>query len=221
MAGIVTGAGALALVGLLLAFHLHADRAMAVIDRLLLRFPRWLAAWLSQALRAFGEGLAVLQAPAAHLLAIQAQSFLIWLLIALGFYWNNAAFGLALPFHSTFLLTAFLTVGVAIPTPGMVGGFHVFYLLAMNQAFGVDKDTAAAAGTAAHALSNLPVLVLGLLLLGREGLTFGRVAQMTEEKPGEGPPVGRDPDDDDEDAGARRVSTILPGSERGDAARRV
>jgi hypothetical protein len=155
------------------------------------------------------------------LLAIQAQSFLIWLLIALGLYWNNAAFGLTLPFHSTFLLIAFLTVGVAIPTPGMVGGFHVFYLLAMNQAFGVDKDIAAAAGTAAHALSNLPVLVLGLLLLGREGLTFGRVAQMTEEKPGEGPPAGRDPVDDDEDAGARRVSTVLPGSERGDAARRV
>src|SRR5258708_35476748 len=110
---------------------------------------------------------------------------------------------------------------MGIPTGGMVGGFHVFYFLAINQALGVDKDTPAAAGTAAHALSNLPVLVLGLLLLGREGITFGRVAQMTEEKPGEGPPVGRDPDDDDEDAGARRVSTILPGSERGDAARRV
>jgi uncharacterized protein (TIRG00374 family) len=227
MAGVVTGLGALAVVSLLLAFHLHADRALAVIDRLLLRFPRWLAAWLSQALRAFGEGLAVLQAPAPHLLAIQAQSFLIWLTIALGFYWNNAAFGLTLPFHSTFLLTAFLTVGVAIPTPGMVGGFHVFYLLAMNQAFGVDKDIAAAAGTAAHALSNLPVLVLGLLFLGREGLTFGRVAKMTDEKPedekpGDEVPGKRDGDDrDGEDDGARRLSSGLSGSERGRGAPRL
>jgi hypothetical protein len=37
-----------------------------------------------------------------------------------------------------------------------------------------------AAGIAAHALSNLPVLLLGLVFLGREGLTLGKVAEMTE-----------------------------------------
>ena len=47
----------------------------------------------------------------------------------------------------------------------------------------MDKGTAAAAGITAHALSNLPVLVLGLLFLGREGLTFGKVAEMTERRP--------------------------------------
>jgi uncharacterized protein (TIRG00374 family) len=231
MAGIATGLGVVVIIAVLLAFHVHADRALAVIDRLLLRFPAWVAAWLSQVLRAFGQGLAVLQAPASHLLAIQAQSFLIWLLIALGFYWNNAAFGITLPFHSTFLLIAFLTVGVAIPTPGMVGGFHAFYLLAMTEAFGVSKDAAAAAALSAHALSNLPVLVLGLLLLGREGLSFGKVAEMTEEGRGKGgeeepeatsPPrggLGRNRDDIDGRAAA--TSSTAPRSEGGGAARRV
>ena len=182
-AGVVTGAAALTITLVLLAFHVHADPAMAVIDRILSRFPAWLAAPVSLALRAFSEGLAVLQAPAGHLAAIAAQSVLIWLAIALGIYWNNRAFGLDLPFHSAFLIIAFLTVGVAIPTPGMVGGFHQFYLLALTQAFGVDKATAAAAGIASHALSNLPVLVLGLVYLGPEGLTFGKVAEMTSEEP--------------------------------------
>jgi hypothetical protein len=68
----------------------------------------------------------------------------------------------------------------------MVGGFHAFYLLAMSQAFGIPKDTAVAAGLTAHALSNLPVLILGLVYLGREGLTLGKVAAMTEEKAEEG-----------------------------------
>jgi uncharacterized membrane protein YbhN (UPF0104 family) len=90
-----------------------------------------------------------------------------------------------LPFHSTFLLLAFLTVGVAVPTPGNVGGFHEAYLLAMTQAFGVPRETAAAAGIAGHALGNLPVLILGLVFLGREGLTMGRVAKMTQEPPPE------------------------------------
>jgi uncharacterized membrane protein YbhN (UPF0104 family) len=98
---------------------------------------------------------------------------------------NNRAFGLDLPFHTSFLMVAFLTVGVAVPTPGTVGGFHEFYLLALTQAFGVDKVTAAAAGLACHALTNLPVLVLGLALLGREGLTMGKVADMAD-KPSDG-----------------------------------
>ena len=80
------------------------------------------------------------------------------------------------------ILMAFLVVGVAIPTPGMVGGFHAFYLLALADVYGVPRATAAAAAVAAHALSNLPVLVCGLVLLGREGLSLGRVAEVTREQ---------------------------------------
>ncbi len=178
--GLVVGAGALVLVLVLLAFHVHADRALAFCDRLLASLPAWLRTPLAGVLRSFSQGLAVLQAPAAHLLAIVAQSVLVWLLIDLGFHWTHRAFGIDLPFHATFLLVAFLTVGVAIPTPGMVGGFHAFYLLALTEAFGVDPGPAAAAGLAAHALSTLPVIVLGLAFLGREGVSLGRVAQMSD-----------------------------------------
>ena len=45
-----------------------------------------------------------------------------------------------LPFHATFLIIAFLTVGVAIPTPGMVGGFHAFFILALAEVFGVSTE---------------------------------------------------------------------------------
>jgi uncharacterized membrane protein YbhN (UPF0104 family) len=121
---------------------------------------------------------------------IFGQSILVWLSIDLSIWANNRAFGLDLPFHTSFLMVAFLTVGVAAPTPGAVGGFHEFYLLALTQAFGVDKHTAAAAGIACHALTNLPVLVLGLALLGREGLTMGKVADMAEQPP-DGPPEAR------------------------------
>jgi glycosyltransferase 2 family protein len=178
-AGAVAGLAALAVLALLFAFRLRGDRAMVLVDRLLKPLPTRLASAASHGFRAFGDGLAVLQASGAHLLAIFGQSLLLWLCIDLTMYLNNRAFGLDLPFHSTFLLIGFLTVGVAIPTPGMVGGFHESYLLALTQAYGVDKGVAAAAGITAHALSNLPVLVLGLIFIGREGLTFGKVAEMT------------------------------------------
>jgi uncharacterized membrane protein YbhN (UPF0104 family) len=114
--------------------------------------------------------------------AIVVQSFLVWLSIAGAIFLNNRAFGIDLPFPATFLIIAFLTVGVAIPTPGMVGGYHVAYFWAVAKVYGVDPDVARAAGLAGHALSTLPVLVLGLAFLGREGLSLGRVAAMSEDK---------------------------------------
>jgi uncharacterized membrane protein YbhN (UPF0104 family) len=174
--------GAVVALGCLAALHANPRGAVGWLERLLARAPRWLAEPLGRVLHAFLAGLAVLRAPASHLLKIALQSLLVWLLIALGFHLNHIAFGIDLPFRATFLLIAFLVVGVAIPTPGMVGGFHAFYLIALSGVYGIDRATAAAAGIAAHALTNLPILVFGLALLGREGLSLGRVAQVTRDE---------------------------------------
>lgn len=190
LGGAMAGGAALAVLVVLLLLHGHAEAVVRLLRRLLSPLPvRWVEV-VAHAVGTFAEGLAVLKASPAHLLVIFGQSLLVWLSIDLSIWWNNRAFGLDLPFHTSFLMVAFLTVGVAAPTPGAVGGFHEFYLLALTQAFGVDKHTAAAAGIACHALTNLPVLVLGLALLGREGLTMGKVADMAE-KPPDGPPEAR------------------------------
>jgi uncharacterized protein (TIRG00374 family) len=167
--------------GLLTALHTNPARVIGWIEARLAAAPRWLSGPLTRILHSFSEGLAVLRAPASHLAKIGLQSLVVWLLIALGFHLNHLAFHIDLPFRATFLLIAFLVVGVAIPTPGMVGGFHAFYLIALHQVFGVDRTTAAAAGVAAHALTNLPVLAIGLALLGRERVSLGRVAAVTRE----------------------------------------
>jgi uncharacterized protein (TIRG00374 family) len=162
--------------------HVHAERVLPWIEWCLRWLPRRIAATLARAARSFADGLAVLRAPTSHLLALAGQSLLLWLAIASTFYFTHLAFGLALPFHATFFLMAFLTVGVAIPTPGNVGGFHALYRFALAEGFGIDSATAAAVGIMAHALTNLPVLALGLLFLGRVGLTLGRVAEVAGEE---------------------------------------
>ena len=180
VAGIGAAAGALAILVILLLWHRHADLAMRIAGRVLRPFPARFAEAVAKGVRSFGDGLAVLKASPLHLAAILGQSLVVWLTIALGIHWNNRAFGLALPFHTAFLVIAFLTVGVSIPTPGAVGGFHAFYRAALTEAYGVDSDAAAAAGIASHALTNLPVLLLGLAFLGREGLSVSKVANMSE-----------------------------------------
>ncbi len=184
--GAMTAAGTLVLIVLLWALHAHAARIVPLVDRGLRWLPAGLGRRLSHALHSFAEGLAVLHAPPSHLLLLFGQSLLLWLSIAAGFHLNHLAFGLTLPFHATFLLCAFLTVGVAIPTPGMIGGFHAFYRFALTEAFGQPAGVAAAAGITAHAMTNLPVLALGLYFVSREGLSLGAVARMTE---GDAPPA--------------------------------
>jgi len=166
---------ALGLLAFLLALHSSAERVVASVERLLAQAPRWLAEPLGKLLRSFSDGLAVLRAPAAHLALIGLQSIALWLVTALGFQLTQIAFSIDLPFQTTFLLITFLVVGESIPTPGLVGGFHAFYALALAEVFGVDRTTAVAASIAAHALTNLPVLLLGLAFLGREGLSFERL----------------------------------------------
>ena len=181
-AGGVTAFIALGVLIVLVLFHIYAERALAVADRLLAFFPAVIARPFRGLLKSFGDGLAVLKAPPTLWLTIAAQSMVLWMAIAFGFHFNNLAFGIVLPVHAVFVLIAFLVVGVSIPTPGNVGGFHVFYLYAMRDAFGVPAETASAAGISAHALSNLVILVVGLVFLAREGLTMGKVAELAGEQ---------------------------------------
>lgn len=177
------GAAAVAAVALavLAAFHFQAERAMRLIDRVLSWLPARIAGPLGQMARSFSDGLVVLQAPLPHLAWIGAQSLLLWLSIGLGIFCTSEAFGVGLPFRSAFLILGFLTVGVSIPTPGMVGGFHSAYRIALTEGFGADASVAAAAGLTLHAVTNLPVLIFGLGWLSREGLTLGKVQEITDE----------------------------------------
>jgi len=71
----------------------------------------------------FARGLAIVRRPSRLLIAL-LLSFPLWLMICLGTWAMTRAFGLAIPFAGSFLLVAILVLGVAVPTPGAVGGFH-------------------------------------------------------------------------------------------------
>jgi hypothetical protein len=82
---------------------------------------------------------------------------------------------------SSFLVTTLLVVGVAVPTPGAVGGFHTMYKFGVVTFFGVPDDRAVGAAVVLHAVSFVPVTLLGLVFMFKEGLTFGRMRQMAEQ----------------------------------------
>ena len=74
-----------------------------------------------------------------------------------------------------------LVVGVAMPTPGAVGGFHAAYQIAVQSFFGAPTDRAVGAAIVLHAISFLPVTAMALVFMAREGLTLGGAAALAKE----------------------------------------
>jgi uncharacterized membrane protein YbhN (UPF0104 family) len=102
----------------------------------------------------------------------------LWLSIAAGIWCVSRAFHIPLPFVGSFLVMALLVVGVAVPTPGAVGGFHYFYRLAATTFYGAPNDRAVGAAIVLHAVSFVPVAVVGLALLAREGMSLASVGRL-------------------------------------------
>jgi glycosyltransferase 2 family protein len=169
--------------GFLAALRVEGGPARRLLDWVLGLLPVKVGIQVRGLVSSFISGLEVFGSSPGQWTRLVAESFGLWLLIAGVIHLNSLAFGFEIPFHSSFLIIAFLTVGVAIPTPGMVGGFHASYTLVLTAIYGVDQGRAAAAGLVLHALQNLPVLIMGIGFLGREGLSLGSMRTISQGKP--------------------------------------
>src|SRR4029079_15011018 len=119
--------GAVSVVGLIAMFFLAGHpAALERVTRTVVRvLPERLGGAAARLVRAFAEGLAIVRQPDRLLMAL-ALSVPVWLSIAAGIWLSTLAFHIDMPFTGAFLIQALLVVGVAVPTPGAVGGFHYF-----------------------------------------------------------------------------------------------
>ena len=175
MAGLAAGAA------LVVLFALSGDparlgRAMARLERVA---PPALVAWLARVTESFAEGLAVIRRPSRLLVAL-AWSFPLWLSIAAGIWSMAKAFEMAVPFTGSFLLIALLVVGVAVPTPGAIGGFHEAFRIGATTFYGAREESAVGAAIVLHLFSIGPTLLLGIWFAAREGLNLTGMRQLAE-----------------------------------------
>ena len=142
--------------------------------------PARLARVVAGVVQSFAQGLALMRRPA-HLVGSLALSFPLWLSIALGIWVTSRAFHMTFGYLGSFLVMTLLVVGVAVPTPGQVGGFHTAYKIAVTTFFGVSETNAVGAAIVLHAVSFVPVTLLGLAFMAREGLSLGRMRDLAED----------------------------------------
>jgi uncharacterized membrane protein YbhN (UPF0104 family) len=113
-----------------------------------------------------------------ELSAIITSSLAMWLLIDLSVWVGLMAFGLPLKFFDTFLLMVALTVGISVPTPGGVGPYEYFCQISLTDIWGVPAAVAGATAVTLHAISILPPIVIGLLLMWRDGVRPAEVRSL-------------------------------------------
>jgi uncharacterized protein (TIRG00374 family) len=182
LAGLVS-AGALIVLFVLAGDPERLGRAVARLAKVV---PSAFAGVIARVAEKFAHGLAAIRRPGRLLLAL-LWSFPLWLCICLGIWAITVAFGFDVPFSGSFLLDAVLVLGVAVPTPGAIGGFHEAFRVAATVFFSAPDEAAVAAAIVLHLFSIGPSLVLGLLFAAQAGLNVSgmrRLADQAEPQPG-------------------------------------
>ena len=173
--------GILAITSLFL-LSLYPKKAGAVFEKLLFLFPYHLKDKLVNLLHSFISGLQVFDHKT-KLLWIGVLSLIIWFFNATPIYILCYAFDIKLSFAGACFVMVCLCLAIALPqAPGYIGVFHVAVQKTLI-IFGVGLSSAQSFAIILWALSVIPVTIVGLLFLWREGVSFGEISHYDEEVP--------------------------------------
>jgi uncharacterized protein (TIRG00374 family) len=132
----------------------------------------------------FLDGLRVLQRPRDLVITVIA-SIAMWYVIFWQVRMTLIAFDIDLPLRAAYLLVTLAVIGLAVPTPGGVGGFHKATQVGMTMFFGIGLNKATGVAIAYHAICFLPITLVGLLCLPLLGVNLREVEAMSTEEASE------------------------------------
>jgi uncharacterized protein (TIRG00374 family) len=168
---IVCGLLLVLLTGFLIGIYFSSGtirRAHAVLGRLLPK--RWREGWMNF-FDSFTDSVEL-----AHdrvtLVKVLALTVGVWACLTGQFYFATLALHRRLPFDASFFITGTTTLGLAIPTPGGVGGFHKVCQFVLTNFYGFDIDASVAVAVIFHIIGTIPVIIAGVTMFAREGLSL-------------------------------------------------
>jgi uncharacterized membrane protein YbhN (UPF0104 family) len=161
---LVAGAVAATAVGIALFAVVWRRATERLVDRLLLVLPDRFRPKARGIAHTFLDGFASLRTPRL-LVLVAGGSIAMWLVINVQIWCVMRAFGVELPLAAAFVVTTAAVLGLAVPTPGGVGGYHAAVQFALTDVFHVPVATATGVALIAHAVSFVPVSLIGFAWL--------------------------------------------------------
>jgi uncharacterized protein (TIRG00374 family) len=133
------------------------------LDRLFGLLPGRLRPAVRRIAHTFLDGFASLKTPRLAIL-VGGSSLFMWFVINVQVYCTMRAFGLGLPLSAAYIVTTAAVLGLVVPTPGGVGGYHAAVQFALTDVFHVPLSTATGVALIAHAISFAPISLIGFTL---------------------------------------------------------
>jgi hypothetical protein len=165
----VVAAIAAVAVGVSLFAVLWREATERWLDRLFVPLPGRLRPAARRIAHTFLDGFASLKTPRLALLVLGSSLFM-WFVINVQIYCVARAFGVDLPLSAAYVVTTAAVLGLVVPTPGGVGGYHAAVQFALTGVFGVPVATATGVALIAHAVSFAPISLIGFALFATSPL---------------------------------------------------
>ena len=163
----------------------YQEPFVALVTRPLVHLRPRLQQGVARFLGHFLDGMRVIHRPR-DLLANLAVSVLLWSLI----YWQLrvtlVAFEIPVPLRATYLLVVLTVLGLAVPTPGGVGGFHKALQLGLTLFFGVGLNLATAVAIVYHLVCFGPITLLGLAAMVPLGTSIAEARKLADQPAADG-----------------------------------
>jgi len=170
--------GAVASVGVIVALTMLVTGIVVFHERMR-RVHEWVGRFVPKRFRdawmrfydSFAQSLQLTRKPMT-LVVVMLATCGIWFCLTAQFWFVLVANRHPLAFDASFFISGLTTLGMIIPTPGGVGGFHKACQLVLTTFYGFDIDTSVAVALLFHVVGTLPVVLTGLILFAREGLRW-------------------------------------------------
>lgn len=166
---------------LVLRFKPHlVQRVIAAPARRIM--PEKAFARLDHILHTFTDGLRMLKDGGA-MLKVSILSLFHWGVVVFAYEMAFRGFSFDnLPWTAPFLTNGLVGLGVALPSaPAFVGPLHAAIIYSLSDVYGALKSEATGFAVVIHILMMVPLTVVGLLMMWREGLSLSQIRQKAEQ----------------------------------------
>jgi len=160
---------------LLVMMKKYREQSLKITEWVSNPLPKKLRTKIIGLLHSFLDGIVPLE-NWKHYSIVVILSILIWACYGAIFLISIHAFNFdhlyALPWTASLVLLVITTISILVPSsPGYVGTYHYLCVLSLGL-FHVPKSPALSFAFVVHGISFLPILLLGLILLSVEGMSF-------------------------------------------------
>jgi glycosyltransferase 2 family protein len=169
---------------MLIAMKRYSSQALALMDRLTKPMSSTWSENLHRQADSFLQGIVPLQRPM-HYIIVAALSVVIWLCYGVIFQVILHSFNFVatynLPWTAALVLLVITTISILVPSsPGYVGTYHYLCQLALGL-FSVPTSPALTFAIVMHGINFLPILIVGFIILSKEGLSVASLQKTVKE----------------------------------------